>query len=146
MTPIELIDAADFSDHDRDMGTAGFCAMFALALYRAMLDQSPTLVLVSALKNGEVLRVPDGGMWWCHAAVKIGDHYYDIEGEQLSHWMINNYAWAIGPRTPHLTATLIELPARQFVNEIRTTHGARDWRFYTKCKNKFSAIKDLPSS
>lgn len=132
-----LIDRAGFDDHDRDIGTAGFCAMFALALYRVEIRQQPTLVLVGAKRDGEIVRDKSGDIWWSHAALKLNNRYYDIDGEQKPEWLIGNYGWAM-PLGEDMEISLIEMQPREFIDEIKKTPPACDWRFYSKCKKKLS--------
>ena len=131
---LSLIDRAGFDQDDIDIGTGGFCAMFALALYRATIDLKPMLVLIVVTRDGKPMRTPKGELFWRHAAVKIGGNYYDIEGQQQPEWMIENYVWGI----PNCEGKVLEMSPEQFVAEIRTTRNARDWRFYTKCKALFN--------
>ena len=136
-----LIETANFSDYDRDSGTGGFCAMFALALYRAVMDQNPELVLVCGEKNGQLLRNKKGEVYWRHAAAKVNGRYYDIEGEQQPEWMIDNYVWGLS--SSDYEGVLAVFSPEEFIHEIRSTPSARDWRFYNKCKTKLERARSL---
>ncbi len=132
---LALIDRAGFTADEVESGTGGFCAMFALALYRATLAMQPTLVLVCQARDGVMRKTRKGEMWWRHAAVEIDGRYYDIEGEQQPEWLINNYVWGGGDE-----GCIVPLTPEEFIKQVRTTPASRDWRFYTKCKQRFNQI------
>lgn len=135
MTNVEdMIERAGFTDDERESGTTGFCAMFALALYRATIHLNPTLVLVGVQRDGKNVKARDGGLFWSHAAVEINGQYYDIEGRQQPEWMIDNYIW--GYTRSNFEGCIIPLEPRPFVENIRKVVSARDWRFYTMCKKR----------
>ena len=95
--PVEkLIDSARFTGHDRDIGTYGYCGMFALALYEVLKKQgvNAELVLINPSKDGVTPNLDRDGMYfWHQAAVKVGNNYYDIDGKQELSWMFDNYCW-----------------------------------------------------
>lgn len=121
----QLIMRAGFSEDDRDIGTSGLCAMFALAFYRELRHFDPKLVFVAGLKNdGTPAASTVGGIYWRHAAVRVGDRYYDIEGRQEQEWLLNNYGWGMvyAPKVG-----LVELPRHDFIAELRGLNSAVDW-------------------
>lgn len=79
------------------MGSAQYCGTFALALHRVLERAGirSQLVLVCAGENGEPRRDEDGGPYWRHAAVKIGDAYYDVHGKNAASDLYDNYLWGM---------------------------------------------------
>ncbi len=136
MTVLDIIDSAQFTDHDRDIGTSGLCGMFALALYRAVISLNPTLILVCCERNGEIMRAKDGGVVWRHAALKVEGQYYDIEGQQQPEWLLSNYVWG---DARVVRGVLVEVSAEEFIREMRSTKNACDWRFYTRCRHQLES-------
>lgn len=130
----KLIRDCNFSEYERDSGTGGFCAMFALALFRATIHENPKLILACAENDGELLRNKKGELYWRHAAILVNGAYYDIDGRQEPEWIIENYLWGISAKD--YEGTLVELSANEFITEIKKTPSAMDWRFYALCKRK----------
>ncbi len=136
MDPVEnLIINAPLTDDDRDIGTSGLCGMFALALYRAVIDQHPRLVLIGGKREGKPIRTKSGKLYWSHAAVKVGTNFYDIDGKQQISWLFSNYAWSLPLGAE---PEIIELPPEEFVKEIKSVNNARDRRYYIRWKTILS--------
>ncbi|RYE94933.1 MAG: hypothetical protein EOO77_43655 [Oxalobacteraceae bacterium] len=128
-----IIDLAAFDEHDCDLGTAGLCGMFALALFRAVITDRPQLVLIGSTNEGVPQRDRHGHLYWSHAAVEIAGRYYDIEGEQQRGWMFSNYVWSLPKgREP----AVIETTPGEFISEMRSTHTAVDRRQYIEWRDR----------
>lgn len=129
--PAQLIDRARFNDHYLDNGTGGLCGTFALALYRATVNLSPAFVLIGMERDGKPLMAREGGYVWRHAAIKIGNRYFDIDGEQKLEWMFSNYLWETMPQGASRAVHVLSTP--EFLAEMKTTKSAWDKPFYDRC-------------
>lgn len=92
-----IVDAAAFSDHDRDMGTSGLCGTFALAVKSAIGDVRLALLCPKG-EDEFPLRAEDGSLQWRHAVVLHGGDIIDIDGRVLLQDIVNNYCWDAPPR------------------------------------------------
>ena len=131
-----LIEKSKFTDEECAFGTHGLCAIFALALYRCIQNFDPILVFVCSEINSSPRDKLDNGLYWHHAAVRVKDSYYDIEGLQKSDWLINNY---ISPAI-NSKGIIVEVTLEEFLEEIRKNPfislKTKNWQFLVKCKKK----------
>jgi hypothetical protein len=132
-----------FDESDRDSGTGGFCAMFALAAYRTFIKWNPELVLICHTVDNELLVSKRGAVYWKHAAIKINGKYYDIEGFQEPKWLLDNYLWGLVRVDnkiiePDRGGIILPLAIGDFTKEIRKTKSAVDMSFYRYCVDKLA--------
>jgi len=145
-----LIKHAQFTDHEIDAGTSGFCAMFALALFRVLARQNlpttPRLVLLCLADRGQILRDEDHSVWWKHAAILHDGAYFDIEGRQEVEWLTWNYHLSYGSAAER-ECLLMETTPREFIQQLRRTPRACDRSFYLEYKRRLErAIEIMGSS
>lgn len=93
MVIAEIIDAAGFDEYDADMGTAGLCGTFALALKEVFPEVDLALVCLKGADGNVVVCEEDGIPVWRHVVGLHGDILLDVDGAvQLEH-VIENYCW-----------------------------------------------------
>jgi hypothetical protein len=121
-----LIERAAFDDEDRDLGTSGLCAQFALCLYDTVAP-NPSCRLALVCDNAVHKRQYP----WRHAALAVGERLFDITGAIEARHAIENYCWGPGPGP----GAVFKLPRATFLaattavkNAYDPKHRGRRWR------------------
>lgn len=136
MTIDDLYAKAAFDDDDRDMGTSGLCATFALALYERLTALGMQASFVIACVGDASLKPSD--LHWRHALVEHAGKFYDVDGEVLGEHVLDNYCW--GTLSPH--RTLMPLSKQDFLLLIDSTPNAYDENYYRIWGNKLKAASN----
>ncbi|RYD62851.1 MAG: hypothetical protein EOP83_13570 [Verrucomicrobiaceae bacterium] len=124
MDVASLIDRAGLDENDQDMGTSGLCGVFALALYRDLLRRgiASQIVFLSLGDCGDVRNLE-----WRHVMVRIGDRYFDVDGEVLLEHAIENYCWGNPQRKSSTAVPVTFKEATDILRELRPS--AYDHRY-----------------
>lgn len=133
-----LIADAEFDDHDRDIGTAGLCGTFALALHSLLAEAGVTAIPVLA----HVGKVPAdlGKLAWRHALIEVDGVLFDIEGDIEPEHAIANYCWG----TSSLEAGLLRVSLTEFAAIIRRTRNAYDQSWFAQWTTMLRASPLIP--
>lgn len=121
-----LIADTGFDDHDRDIGTAGLCGTFAMALHDRLAEAGIPAVPVLA----HVGKVPCdlARLAWRHALIDVNGVLFDIEGDIEPEHAIANYCW--GTTSPE--TGMLRVGFADFSEIIRRTRNAYDRSWYNQ--------------
>lgn len=119
-----IIERAGFDESDRDSGTSGLCATFALVLYRALAERGIPAQIVFICKQGKAAAGPTD-LIWRHAAVKVAGSYFDIDGEVELEHMIQNYCWGGIEPEGGIAVPVTPSQAIEIIRKERTAYDAR---------------------
>lgn len=89
----EVIEAAKFDEYDADMGTAGLCGTFALALKEVFPQVSLALVCLNGADGKIQIGRLDGVPIWKHVVAMQDGQLLDIDGSVKLEHVIENYCW-----------------------------------------------------
>lgn len=93
MNIADVIEAAEFDEYDVDMGTAGLCVTFALALKQVFPDVDLTLVVLVDQGGSVCVNKQDGIPLWKHVVGLHNGVLLDVDGAVKLEHVIENYCW-----------------------------------------------------
>ena len=135
-----IIDLADFDEYDRDMGTSGLCATFAMALKAAF----PSLryeLLCHADENGNPRMAKDGDPVWRHAVVRDDEgRIFDVDGKVAMDDIIVNYCW---DNPKHTGGVLLAVDDVEFRRIIMADRKSFDDRYFAKWSQMIADAKEI---
>lgn len=128
-----LIDAAEFDENDRDIGTAGLCGTFAIALHTVLqsygIAARPKLAYIGALPK-DWRRIH-----WRHAVLEVDGKLFDVDGHVEPAHVLDNYCW----KSPDARG-FHQLTFSQFSSLIKTTRNAFDVRWLTYWSDRLKNV------
>lgn len=89
----EVIAAAEFDEYDADMGTAGLCGTFALALKEVFPQVGLALVCLNDADSKVQIGKRDGIPVWKHVVALNDGLLLDVDGSVKLEHVIENYCW-----------------------------------------------------
>lgn len=89
----EVIAAAEFDEYDADMGTAGLCGTFALALKEVFPQVDLALVCLTDGDGKVQIGKRDGIPVWKHVVALHDGVLLDVDGSVKREHVIENYCW-----------------------------------------------------
>ena len=135
----EVIAAAEFDEHDADMGTNGLCGTFALAL--KVVFPEVELALVCLKDAGGRIRIgkDDGIPVWKHVVALHDGLILDVDGSVKLEHVIENYCWdnrrGSGGLLPVSEARLKEI--------VSSDRKSFDDRWFSKWTDDLHRARDL---
>ncbi|TLX16017.1 hypothetical protein [Rhizobium sp. MHM7A] len=89
----EVIAAAEFDEYDADMGTAGLCGTFALALKEVFPQVDLALICLKGADGKVQMGASDGIPVWKHVVALHDGVLLDVDGSVKLEHVIENYCW-----------------------------------------------------
>lgn len=137
----DIIEAAGFDEYDRDIGTAGLCGTFALAMKQVFPDLSLGLIVLND-KNGQPATYRGGKYYWRHAVAICEGELFDIYGRVLLEHTVENYCWGNIRGKGGCLVTVTEEDMRRHLKDERGSFDARRYKMWSEAlaaaKNRLS--------